>query len=318
MEVGHYTIQLRNGQQVTVVSVPAMQLAVPTGVYLDSVNQFHIKAVGGLVMTVGGLPRMPRKTLDDTNYPDVSKDLLISDLDRDSNPGWRKPDGTLYYGKGAIYDPTKDDPERANHKLIPGAEYGCLLAFVVPRNTQYPDDVFKYMASNNVVFLEIGDGDTIKYDSSNKEYYLENKHYVNGVRIGHTLPSNGEIYLTINDVLVKDKNDINLSQKQKDDAKLTLENQAKRLIDDEGEAEILEAESDEEKAKTISDAEVTLKDNSELAVKVTKELQLDSNTTAMYYEAQREIVTNSLRGSYGIWYLDNRGSFTVSIIKGKD
>src|SRR5260221_10030737 len=47
IDTGHLVLKFRDGKQVAVVSVPAYQLAVPTGVILDTKKQITISAVGG-------------------------------------------------------------------------------------------------------------------------------------------------------------------------------------------------------------------------------------------------------------------------------
>ena len=53
----------QGGKQVSVVWVPANQLAVPTGVRLDPKKAVKVASMGGLVLTIGGLKTMRSNTL---------------------------------------------------------------------------------------------------------------------------------------------------------------------------------------------------------------------------------------------------------------
>lgn len=255
----HLVLTFKDGKQVTVVSVPAYQLAVPTGVTLDKHSRIQINA-DGLVLTIGGLINPPTNILAITN--EVARRTLMSSLDRDSNPSWRLPDGTLYYGlddHGSRTTQSQGDPL----KLMPEAEYGCLLAFAVPRGTSYPDGVFEAMAQPDMKFFKIGSAGTISFDQATGKFQLDDSANEYAFHAGD------EIYLTINDAFVRDAAQIKLSQ---DDLESLRTNHDRQTIED---------------------------------IKLKKQ----------YLDAQREICNRSLKKPYGIWYLDNRGSFTATVQK---
>jgi hypothetical protein len=260
MAEGHLMLTLKDGRQATTVSVPAYQLAVPTSVKLDKHSQINISA-DGLVLTIGGLLNAPTNITMLTN--EIGRRALMSSLDRDSNPAWRLPDGSLYYGK-TVYNPSQNSSDTKDLLIMRDADYGCLLAFAVDPKIAYPEGVLDVMASNGTNFFKIGRQGIIRFNASTGKFQLGDD-----PSTGCSFKQGDLIYLTINDSLVRSVSEIKLSEADERDLKTNTN------------------------AKALADLELK----------------------RQFLEAQKDICIHTLNRPFGIWYLDNRGSFTATLEK---
>jgi len=256
------TIHLSRNKVLTIVDVPAYQIAVPSGVKLEKHYNIEFYATG--LVTCGIMPDCG--DLMKANDLNELKRSLISVFNAQAHHlEWRGPDGKLLYIKRAeSTSPDCLDKESDKRLVYPKDEivdYGYLLAFIVPPNCN-PQEVLANLDYNTKI-LKIGKHTILKY---------ENNTFTSDDSPGFVVDSRyigGEIYFTINDTIIRDENDLSYST--------NCIAQLKNC--DQTKCEIYEITNTNDK-------------------KASKRM-LDP------------------KHPYGMWYLDNRGSFTVSLLQNK-
>lgn len=252
---GDKSVTIRaSGKSVTIVDVPAYQLAVPSGVTLKADRKLTIRATG-LVSTLTTPMCDELKAANDLTG---LKTALINVLHRQAfHMDWRHPDGQLYYVNSTVpWGPTCQQIAASKMKVHPDAEWGTLLAFIVPKDCRDPEKYLADIENPRKQILKIGRNASLIF-AEGKFGGPENT----GVEIGSQYIG-CDIYFTINDAIVRTRDDLRLSKK--------------------------------------------------------------CNEPPNDVEAMTDTVSDECCGRmkdpehpYGIWYLDNRGSFSVSMVEEK-
>ena len=265
-EKGH-AIKITLGRKsMSVVNVPAYQFWTRTGVTLGKKNSIKIRA-SGLVSTSASPPELNDKK---DKLTDIEKRIIAIESDRDIHSGWRDADGqpTHVIKPANGIEPVKEcnggmasksDKLRLDAK--PGAEYGTLLGFIIPKESKSSGKKIDTLLGTKselreVPILRLGSYSEIKYEkTTTTNTFIVTSSASPGKP--QSIPANyedGELYLTINDTVVNDVEDMTYPCKVKPD----LDKNRKRQI--------------------------------------------------KLYEM--------MHYSKDIWYLDNRGSFLVTMEKG--
>ena len=324
---GHLQIKL-HGETTTILNVPAYQMAVPSGVKLGR-KTIHINA-NGVALTIGGLFD---ESLIPSTVEERTKRQLKIELDRDCNYSWRRPDGSYVYTTNDLNEPpsASEGTKAYGLKLVKHLPYGCLLAFIVPRGqgtndpvSGYPVGAIAALADTNTTFLEIGTGATIEYEDEN--WYRLNAKHDHDL---HSLPTGGEIYFTINDCLVRSADQIRLETNfvldlvsnytarthvgESRDHLAALNEQLTNIVT-EASLQTGELNRQEVISNIVRQLQTQrIPDASNDLAKSMERIAEEARHTKMLREAQIKIASRYMPAPYGIWYLDNRGTFMVTL-----
>jgi hypothetical protein len=284
IEGKNVTIHLA-GKDVTIVDVPAYQIAVPSGVRLEKNSKITFKATG--LVTTGTMPDCC-DLMEAKNLGEAKRSIIRILNSMTHHLDWRTPDGKFYYVNQNALDPGKPDcwppksmgeesdekliyPKEDTHKTKNNVDYGYLLAFIVPHNDDPQQVLAKSKEEYKTKILKVGLGTTLEYDEkvlkfispSNPDIDIDSK-YVGG-----------EIYFTINDTIIRTREELGYKDK------LPFSDECNEEIHD--------------CYETIYDiGRITAED--------------DRHTCDKMSDPDHP---------YGIWYLDNRGSFTVTVVEEK-
>jgi len=171
---------------------------------------------------------------------------------------WRDPDGKLLYVKSPKQSDSEcREKESEGMKIYPGVEWGCLLAFVMPKDHSTPREVLAGIKDPTKQILKIGRGDGVLLEYKDEQFCSRGSKFC----LDETY-SGCEIFFTVNDIVIHDKTQLSFPGCK------------------------------EERKKIESD--------------------IDKKVAAYYEECCTRMIDPQ---PYAIWYLDNRGSFTVSILE---
>jgi hypothetical protein len=268
-EEGNPIIKIKGKQKLQVISVPAYQKWISSGVTLNKNPKIEIRATGS-VATGLAVPRY----LEDELYKQFNNELgwRLSRLEfnEDAYLGWREADGKLLQGYGSddpkdtIYGSKCIEEKSSQKKILPNFEYGVLLGFVAEDKPHLADEIFKNKDKDK--FFMIGKKAEIEFISQKKSYqvtYLDEKGNNQSLNFPEDEWEGKTLYFTLNEAVVKNKKELEmfaecLQQDQK------LPEHLKKYI--------------------------------------------------MHQEKRYQKIYDKLQTPESIWFMDNRGDFTVTII----
>jgi hypothetical protein len=208
---GNVSISFSNGT-LRVITVPGCQFFTRSGVYLHSHRKVEISA-SGLVSTALDFP--PWATQDR---------FTLLWFDRNLNLTWRSPAGKLnasdlsnaWKKAGISKEVSATQKAMKNSTLDPHAEYGELLAFLVPRgdSDKTITEVLAGRGENGEHYdrVRVGEQSTIEYQNLKDKFDV----YTPGDGSAQSLGKNDEddeICFAINDVVVNNDRLIELAEK---------------------------------------------------------------------------------------------------------
>lgn len=254
-------IKINNGKEtLQLISVPAYQRWVPSGITLDKKTNLEIKTTG-LVATGLHFPSYILNELNNSEpkLSELEKRLLKIEFNEEVYLGWRSANGGLINPQGDNQPPMECiDKASKQSKIYPDEEYGTLLAFLAKPDSNSADSVFENKLMEK--FIVIGEG--VKIELKNDSYHVIHSDRKTREQI---VPAkdweNLELYFTINDTIVANKEELSIFTKCNKDAK----------------------------------------DNVQF-----KNVQFKEKLYKEVYE--------KLKHPKAIWYMDNKGDFTVTII----
>ena len=277
---GNPIIKIKGKQQLQVISVPAYQKWISSGVTLNKNTKIEIRATGSIATGLT-IPRY----LEDLLYKQFNNELgwRLSRLEFNENVylGWREADGQLIQEYGSSDDP-KDKIYRSEcihnkskeKKILQEVPYGALLGFFAENKTplenhnqpHLEDNFFQNINKSN--FFKIGKEAEIEFITRNNLYrvtYLdEEKNY--RIKDFPARQWGGKIlYFTINETIVKNKKELSMF------------------------TECLKTEPTRPEHKHI-------------------------RKYIIHLEQRYQEIYDKLDNSESIWFMDNKGDFTVTII----
>jgi hypothetical protein len=146
---GNPVIKIRGkNQTLQVVSVPAYQKWISSGITLHKNTKIQIRATGSVASGLT-VPRYLEEELYNEFSNELGWRLSRLEFNEDTYLGWRAPDGKLLQGYGSdnptdtIYGSKCIDEQSRNLKLVPNFEYGTLLGFVAGKSDNSANKPFK-------------------------------------------------------------------------------------------------------------------------------------------------------------------------------
>lgn len=192
-------IRQKGGSEAYILSVPAAELNVATGIRLEPDKTYTLRA-SGTVSTTKGLKYLPAGS--------PPKEEL-----RNWNPNWRDPDGRYLYYEGDP-NPETDCVAALSNKLRldTNARYGSLLALLVKGNEPPNYRAYKNGQEANFIVVQIGRGRAITYDRQRARLVIRD---ITGSIVAETDASYlgdaiGSLYLQVNDTVITDPSQFDL------------------------------------------------------------------------------------------------------------
>jgi hypothetical protein len=272
-EEGNPIIKIKAKQELQVISVPAYQKWILSGITLNKNTQIEIRATGSIATGLA-IPRYLEGELYEQFDNELGWRLSRLEFNEDVYLGWREADGKLVQEYGSenpednIYGSKCIDKKSNQKKIFPSFEYGVLLGFVAENNSNVADEIFKQKDKSN--FFVIGKQAKIEFVSSNQSYrvtYLDEEGKNQSKDFSADEWEEKTLYFTINEAVVKNKKEFEMFTECGKQEEKKLPEHLKKYI--------------------------------------------------MHQEQRYQKIYDNLETPESIWFMDNRGDFTVTIITSK-